>query len=99
MKPALMAAGSAEKMARGGIYDSSVRYARYSVDAEWIVPHFEKMLYESCCRRHTRGWTVAETDPRRVATRPRSFIVDTLGTPEGGFAGARRRHRGVEGAT
>ena len=39
---------TAEAMARGGLYDQLAGgFARYSVDAEWIVPHFEKMLYDN----------------------------------------------------
>jgi uncharacterized protein YyaL (SSP411 family) len=43
-----MAAATAEAMARGGIYDQlGGGFARYSVDASWVVPHFEKMLYDN----------------------------------------------------
>ena len=43
-----MARGTLEAMARGGIYDQLAGgFARYSVDAQWVVPHFEKMLYDN----------------------------------------------------
>src|SRR5690348_2670790 len=43
-----MARGTCEAMARGGIYDQLAGgFARYSVDARWVVPHFEKMLYDN----------------------------------------------------
>src|SRR6266571_5648638 len=43
-----MAVGTAEAMARGGMYDQlGGGFARYSVDAGWVVPHFEKMLYDN----------------------------------------------------
>src|SRR5512135_419949 len=43
-----MAAGTLEGMARGGMYDQlGGGFARYSVDAGWVVPHFEKMLYDN----------------------------------------------------
>ena len=43
-----MASGTLEAMARGGIYDQLAGgFARYSVDAAWMVPHFEKMLYDN----------------------------------------------------
>ena len=43
-----MAEVTAEAMARGGMYDQLAGgFARYSVDADWVVPHFEKMLYDN----------------------------------------------------
>ena len=43
-----MAEATCEAMARGGIYDQlGGGFARYSVDASWVVPHFEKMLYDN----------------------------------------------------
>src|SRR5207237_4062446 len=47
------------KMARGGIYDQiGGGFHRYSVDARWLVPHFEKMLYDNAllARLYTRAW-------------------------------------------
>ena len=47
-----MAAGTMVAMARGGMYDQlGGGFARYSVDAAWVVPHFEKMLYKDCLVR------------------------------------------------
>ena len=49
------------QMARGGIYDQiGAGFARYSVDAEWLVPHFEKMLYDNAqlSRLYLRAWQV-----------------------------------------
>ena len=54
-----MVAGTAEAMARGGIYDQlGGGFARYSVDADWVVPHFEKMLYDNAqlARVYTHWW-------------------------------------------
>ncbi|HET7013371.1 MAG TPA: thioredoxin domain-containing protein [Streptosporangiaceae bacterium] len=54
-----MAAGTAEAMARGGIYDQlGGGFARYSVDADWVVPHFEKMLYDNAqlARIYAHWW-------------------------------------------
>ncbi|HXS63760.1 MAG TPA: thioredoxin domain-containing protein [Streptosporangiaceae bacterium] len=54
-----MAAGTAEAMARGGIYDQlGGGFARYSVDADWVVPHFEKMLYDNAqlARVYAHWW-------------------------------------------
>jgi uncharacterized protein YyaL (SSP411 family) len=86
------AARTAEAMARGGIYDQlGGGFARYSVDAEWTVPHFEKMLSDNAllARVYLHLWR-ATGDPlaRRVALRTADFMVRELGTPEGGFASA-----------
>ncbi|MCC9310816.1 thioredoxin domain-containing protein [Kitasatospora sp. RB6PN24] len=85
-------ARTAEAMARGGIYDQlGGGFARYSVDAEWVVPHFEKMLYDNAllCRVYLHLWR-ATGDPlaRRVALETADFMVRELGTPQGGFASA-----------
>ncbi|WP_067973570.1 thioredoxin domain-containing protein [Nocardiopsis trehalosi] len=87
-----MAEGTAEAMARGGIYDQIAGgFARYSVDARWVVPHFEKMLYDNALllRAYTRLWR-ATGDPlaRRVALETADWMAADLRTPEGGFASA-----------
>ena len=87
-----MASATMEAMARGGLYDQLAGgFARYSVDADWIVPHFEKMLYDNALllRVHLHWWR-ATGDPlaRRVATQTAQFLMDDLRTPEGGFASA-----------
>ncbi|GLZ76377.1 membrane protein [Actinorhabdospora filicis] len=91
---------TAEAMARGGIYDQlGGGYARYSVDAAWVVPHFEKMLYDNALLLdlHTR---LDGPLHRRVAGEVARFIVDGLGTAEGGFASAFDADTdGVEGLT
>src|SRR5690606_22978806 len=49
-------------MARGGIYDQlGGGFARYAVDAAWVVPHFEKMLYDNAllARAYLHGWQVS----------------------------------------
>ncbi|PYC66648.1 hypothetical protein C7C46_31120 [Streptomyces tateyamensis] len=86
------AAATAEAMARGGIYDQlGGGFARYSVDADWVVPHFEKMLYDNAllARVYLHLWR-AGRDPlaRRVAEQTADFMVRELVTPEGGFASA-----------
>ncbi|WP_046468928.1 thioredoxin domain-containing protein [Allosalinactinospora lopnorensis] len=87
-----MAAGTAEAMARGGMYDQiGGGFARYSVDAEWVVPHFEKMLYDNAqlVRGYTRLWRATGGDlARRVALETADWMVRGLLTPEGGFASA-----------
>ncbi|MHC5703605.1 thioredoxin domain-containing protein [Streptomyces tirandamycinicus] len=87
-----MAADTCEAMARGGIYDQlGGGFARYSVDREWVIPHFEKMLYDNAllCRVYAHLWRVTGSDlARRVALETADFMVRELRTPEGGFASA-----------
>ncbi|MFF7632542.1 thioredoxin domain-containing protein [Kitasatospora sp. NPDC008050] len=87
-----MVAGTAEAMARGGIYDQlGGGFARYSVDADWVVPHFEKMLYDNALliRVHLHLWrATGDARARRIALETSDFLVRELGTPEGGFASA-----------
>lgn len=87
-----MARATCESMARGGIYDQlGGGFARYSVDAGWVVPHFEKMLYDNAllCRVYAHAWRSTGSDmARRVALETADFMVRELGTPQGGFASA-----------
>lgn len=104
-EPALeMAARTSEAMARGGIYDQlDGGFARYSVDADWVVPHFEKMLYDNAqlLRDYLHLWRITgEPLPLRVADETADFLVRRLGTAEGGFASALDADTdGVEGLT
>ncbi|MDH6134966.1 uncharacterized protein YyaL (SSP411 family) [Kitasatospora sp. MAA4] len=87
-----MVTRTCDAMARGGIYDQlGGGFARYSVDAEWIVPHFEKMLYDNALliRVYLHLWR-ATGDPqaRRIALESADFLLAELRTPEGGFASA-----------
>jgi uncharacterized protein YyaL (SSP411 family) len=87
-----MARDTCERMARGGIYDQlGGGFARYSVDRDWIVPHFEKMLYDNAllCRVYAHLWRATGSDlARRVALETADFLVRELRTDEGGFASA-----------
>ncbi|WP_055418135.1 thioredoxin domain-containing protein [Streptomyces pactum] len=87
-----MARETCERMARGGIYDQlGGGFARYSVDREWVVPHFEKMLYDNAllCRVYAHLWRATGSDlARRVALETADFMVRELRTAEGGFASA-----------
>ena len=69
-------------MARGGIYDQLAGgFARYSVDADWVVPHFEKMLYDNALLlRAYAHWARRTGDPlaRRVAAETAAFLIDDL---------------------
>ncbi|GAA3473837.1 thioredoxin domain-containing protein [Nonomuraea roseola] len=81
-----------EAMARGGIYDQlGGGFARYSVDAEWVVPHFEKMLYDNALllRVYTHWWKATGAPlARRVALETADWLLREMRTPEGGFASA-----------
>src|SRR3712207_2241999 len=99
-----MARGTLEAMARGGIHDQLAGgFARYSVDARWVVPHFEKMLYDNALllRGYLHLWrATGEQWAHRVADATAAFLVRDLGTPEGGFASALDADtEGVEGLT
>lgn len=87
-----MASDTCERMARGGIYDQlGGGFARYSVDREWVVPHFEKMLYDNAllCRVYAHLWRSTGSElARRVALETADFMVRELRTAEGGFASA-----------
>ncbi|WP_292974815.1 thioredoxin domain-containing protein [Mycobacterium sp.] len=69
-------------MARGGIYDQLAGgFARYSVDNDWVVPHFEKMLYDNALLlRAYAHWARRTGDPlaRRVAAETARFLLDEL---------------------
>mgnify|MGYP005812779903 CR=1 FL=1 len=69
-------------MARGGIYDQLAGgFARYSVDNAWVVPHFEKMLYDNALLlRAYAHWARRTGDPlaRRVAAQTARFLLDDL---------------------
>jgi uncharacterized protein YyaL (SSP411 family) len=76
-------------MARGGICDQvGGGFARYTVDATWTVPHFEKMLYDNAllARAYLRGWQ-RSGDPLllRTCRETLEFCVRDLRSPDGGF--------------
>ena len=87
-----MAAATAEAMARGGIYDQlGGGFARYSVDAGWVVPHFEKMLYDNAllARVYAHLWRRTGSGlARRVAAETCAWMIRELRTDQGGFASA-----------
>src|SRR5437870_5753882 len=77
------------KMAHGGMYDQiGGGFHRYSVDARWLVPHFEKMLYDNAllARLYTRAWQW-KRDPEfsRVAKEILGFVQREMTSPDGGF--------------
>jgi uncharacterized protein YyaL (SSP411 family) len=77
------------KMARGGMYDQiGGGFHRYSVDARWLVPHFEKMLYDNAllARLYTRAWQWSK-DPffARVASEILGYVQREMTSPDGAF--------------
>ena len=93
-----------DRMARGGMYDVlGGGFHRYSVDAEWVVPHFEKMLYDNAllARAYLHAWLVSgEERYRRVAEETLDYLLRDLLLPEGGFASSQDADtNGVEGLT
>ncbi len=91
-EPAQMLEHTLLAMAEGGIYDQlGGGFHRYSVDAYWRVPHFEKMLYDNAQLAwvYLGAWRVlGEEGFRRVAQETLDFMLRELGAPEGGFYSA-----------
>jgi uncharacterized protein len=85
-----MAEGTCEAMARGGMYDQlGGGFARYSTDSSWVVPHFEKMLYDNAllARVYLNLWRAAGSAlGRRVASETCAWMVHDMRTPDGGLA-------------
>ncbi len=83
---------SLEGMACGGIYDHlGGGFARYSVDAEWLVPHFEKMLYDQALlvRVYTHAFQVTNDERwKQVVEETIAYVLRDLSQPEGGFSSA-----------
>jgi uncharacterized protein YyaL (SSP411 family) len=81
------------KMCEGGIYDHlGGGFARYTVDRAWLVPHFEKMLYDNAQLLELLALAWLETgDPlyERRAAETVDWLIDDMRQPEGGFASAR----------
>ncbi|KQU70533.1 thioredoxin domain-containing protein [Phycicoccus sp. Root101] len=99
-----MASRTCHAMARGGMYDQlGGGFARYSVDARWVVPHFEKMLYDNAqlLRVYTHLFrSTGDALARRVVVETAEFLLRDLRTEQGGFASALDADTdGVEGLT
>ena len=99
-----MVEATGEAMARGGMYDQLAGgFARYSVDEAWIVPHFEKMLYDNALllRVYLHWWRLTGAPfAERIARETADFLLRDLRTAEGGFASALDADTdGVEGLT
>ena len=80
------------RMAAGGMYDHlGGGFARYSTDARWLVPHFEKMLYDNAllARVYLHGWQATGHEPyRRVVEETLAYVLREMTSPEGAFYSA-----------
>jgi uncharacterized protein YyaL (SSP411 family) len=87
-----MAVTTLEKMALGGIYDQvGGGFARYSVDNEWAIPHFEKMLYDNgpLLKRVADAWAITANPLfERVAGETAAWVIGEMQSPEGGYYSA-----------
>jgi uncharacterized protein YyaL (SSP411 family) len=85
-----MAVHALRRMADGGIYDHlGGGFARYAVDGQWTIPHFEKMLYDNAqlIRVYLHAWQLTgDTRLLSVASETVAFCMRELKLPEGGFA-------------
>ncbi len=99
-----MSTKTLDSMALGGMYDLvGGGFHRYSVDREWLVPHFEKMLYDNALLvpAYLHGWLVSRTERhRQVAGETLDYMLRELRLAGGGFASAQDADTdGVEGLT
>jgi uncharacterized protein len=93
-----------DAMAAGGMYDLvGGGFHRYSVDADWLVPHFEKMLYDNALLvpAYLHSWVITGNERyRRVVEETCDYLLRDLALPEGGFASSQDADTdGVEGLT
>ena len=87
-----MAGKTLKAMRRGGIYDHlGFGFHRYATDAGWLIPHFEKMLYDQALLAEVYAEAYAATGRReflRTAAEIADYVLRDLASPEGGFYAA-----------
>ena len=103
-RPLAIARRSLDAMADGGIRDQlGGGFHRYSTDAEWLVPHFEQMLYDNAqlARVYVHAWAlIRDARYRAVADGTLEYMTRELATADGAFAASQDADtEGVEGAT
>jgi uncharacterized protein YyaL (SSP411 family) len=89
LKALYMATFTLTRMAQGGLYDQlGGGFARYSVDGAWMIPHFEKMLYDNAqllCEYSRAGLATGEALFARIAAETADWVLRDMRSPEGGF--------------
>jgi uncharacterized protein YyaL (SSP411 family) len=103
-RPLAVARRSLDAMADGGVHDQlGGGFHRYSTDAEWLVPHFEQMLYDNAllARVYVHAWALTgDARYRAVATGTLDYMLRELRTPDGAFAASQDADtEGIEGLT
>ena len=92
LAPLAMVRTTLDAMARGGIFDHvGGGFHRYSTDARWLVPHFEKMLYDqaSLASAYTEAWqATGQREHELVAREVLDYVLRDMTHPEGGFYSA-----------
>lgn len=91
-RPLFLMERTLDMMHRGGIYDHvGGGFSRYSVDERWLIPHFEKMLYDNAllADAYTNAWRFTKkNDYREIACKILDYVLRDMTHPEGGFYSA-----------
>ena len=103
-RPLIVARTSLDRMAAGGVHDQlGGGFHRYSTDAQWLVPHFEQMLYDNAqlARVYVHAWQLTGDEAyRRVAIGTLDYVIRELTTDDGAFAASQDADTdGIEGLT